>query len=123
MSAPRQIEKLLIVDDHAQTRQWLRASLSTVAREIYESTDGTEAVQAYAEQRPDCVVMDIEMRPMDGLTATRLIVEKFPDARIIIATGHATESLRAAAEAAGAVHFLAKENLWQVPRFITEHYT
>ena len=112
------IEKLLIVDDHPRMREWLRASLGDVARDIREAADGAAAVQAYAEHQPDCVVMDVEMKPMDGLTATRLIREQDPHARIIIVTSHATPTVRAAAQEAGAVHFLEKENLWQASRII-----
>ena len=117
------IEKLLIVDDHAPTRQWLQSILSPVAREIRQSSDGSEAVKTFEEQRPDWVVMDIEMKPMDGLTAARIIKGRFPEARIVIMTNHQEASLRPAALQAGAVHFLLKEDLWQVRGIIEAQST
>jgi two-component system, chemotaxis family, chemotaxis protein CheY len=108
------IDKLLIVDDHAPTRQWLRMSLSDIAHEICESMDGSEAVEKYAEIQPDWVLMDLEMKPMNGLIATRLIRERFPGARILMVTSHDAATLREAAMAAGAIYFLSKEDLLQV---------
>jgi CheY-like chemotaxis protein len=114
------IEKLLIVDDHAPTRQWLRGALASPTRTITESTDGAEAVTAFAAQQPDWVLMDIDMKPMDGLTATRLIKQSFPNARIIVVTNHATTFIRAEAEKAGAIYFLEKQDLWRLPALVSK---
>jgi CheY-like chemotaxis protein len=108
------IEKLLIVDDHGATREWLRTMLSQTAREICESRNGVEAIDTYADQRPDWVVMDMEMRPMDGLTATRKIKEQFPEARIVIVTNHQAPGFEEVAFEAGATSLFPKEDLWKV---------
>ncbi|MBI4661935.1 MAG: response regulator transcription factor [Verrucomicrobia bacterium] len=112
------IEKLLIVDDHPAVCQWLRLVLRPLVRSFCESSDGAEAVQTYAEQQPDWVVMDIDMKPMDGLTATRLIKRQFPEARIVLMTGHEDPIFRLAAIEVGAAHFLFKEDLWQVRKIL-----
>jgi two-component system, NarL family, response regulator LiaR len=107
------MQKLLVVDDHAPTRGWLRSTLSNVAEQMLEAADGTEALEVYFQQKPDWVVMDLQMRDMDGLTATRLIKRQFPDARILVMTSQG-EDIREAALASGAVGFLCKEDLWQL---------
>jgi two-component system, NarL family, response regulator DegU len=111
--------KLLIVDDHAPTRKWLRSTVSFLAKEIWECGDGAEAVRTYTEEQPDWVLMDFEMLPMNGLTATRLIKTNFPNARILIVSNHDGNGLPEAAMEAGAVQFLKKEDLWRIPEVIS----
>ena len=108
--------KFLIVDDHAAFRQTLRAFLpdSTVT----ECADGREVLALYAAERPDWVLMDIQMPGLDGLTATRRLKERFPVARIIIVTNHAGEEFRTAAREAGADGFIHKEHLEELPVMI-----
>ncbi len=62
--------------------------------------------------------MDVSMRPVDGLTATREIVGKFPDARVVIVTEHDDEETRAKAFEAGACEFLGKDELRPLRRLI-----
>jgi DNA-binding NarL/FixJ family response regulator len=62
--------------------------------------------------------MDIEMKGMDGITATREITRAFPGARVIIVTQHNDEMLRAAASAAGACGYVPKENLLAIRELI-----
>jgi two-component system response regulator NreC len=78
--------KVLIVDDHAILREGVHALL---AREpdidvVGEAGDGREAVELVPRLRPDVVIMDIVMPRMNGLEATRLITEKYPDVRVLI---------------------------------------
>ena len=108
--------KFLIVDDHAAFRQTLRAFLPDST--VLECADGREVLALYAAERPDWVLMDIQMPGLDGLTATRRLKEKFPVARIIIVTNHAGEELRVAAREAGADGFVHKENLEELPAMI-----
>ena len=101
--------KFLIVDDHAAFRQTLRAFLPDAT--VVECADGREVLALYAAERPDWVLMDIQMPSLDGLTATRRLKERFPAARVIIVTNHAGEEFRAAARKAGADGFVHKEHL------------
>jgi DNA-binding NarL/FixJ family response regulator len=75
-------------------------------------------VAAYTAHPPDCVLMDISMVPIDGITATRQIVQSFPTARIVIVTQYDDARLRAAAQGAGARGYVLKENLFEVRRFL-----
>lgn len=71
----------MIVDDSDDIRRMLRDVVAGLADPIYECRDGAEACDAYAEHRPDWVLMDVSMTPMDGVTATQRITHAFPAAR------------------------------------------
>src|SRR5436190_20023760 len=101
---------LLIADDHAPMRQTLRALLSPLASEIREVTDGAQATRLFTEQPSDWVIMDVRMRPVGGLAATRAIHQRFPGARIVILTQHDDADLRAEAAKAGACAYLLKDD-------------
>ncbi|MBV9937454.1 MAG: response regulator transcription factor [Acidobacteriaceae bacterium] len=95
-------------------RQIIRALVTDLAEDVYECSDGAQAVAAYATQQPEWVLMDIEMPILDGLTATRQIKQAFPAAHIVIVSNYGDERMRAAAVQAGASHFVLKENLLQL---------
>jgi CheY-like chemotaxis protein len=103
--------KIMIVDDHAEMRRLLRSMLSDLASELTECTDGAEAVAAFAHCRPDWTIMDINMKGMNGLEATRRIQKQFASSRIVVLTQHDTPQMRAAALQAGACAFVSKDNL------------
>jgi CheY-like chemotaxis protein len=106
--------KIMIVDDHAEMRRLLRTMLDDLASEFTECADGTQAVAAFARQRPDWTIMDISMAGMDGLEATRHIQKQFNGSKIVMLTQHDTPQMRAAAIEAGACAFLTKDNLDQL---------
>ena len=103
--------KLLIIDDHPQMRLLLQFVVRDLVQMVYECEDGSQALAAYALYRPDWVFMDIEMKGMDGLTATSTLHRIFPDAKVIIITQHNDEHFREAARQAGACAYVLKENL------------
>jgi len=110
--------KVLIADDHAGMRQTLRILLSPMASDIREATDGGEAVLLYVSHHPDWVIMDIQMKPIGGLAATRAIRERFPTARIVILTQYDDADLRAEAAKAGACAYVLKDDLAALTRLI-----
>jgi two-component system response regulator DegU len=112
---------ILIVDDNDEIRRMLRAILADVADPIYECRDGAEADAAYGTHRPDWVLMDVSMEPVDGIEATRHIVQAFPDAKVVMVTQHADVCLRDAAREAGACGYVLKDNLLDVRRFLEAH--
>jgi DNA-binding NarL/FixJ family response regulator len=103
--------KMLIVDDHSAMRRLIGRVVNDMVSDIEECGDGSEALAAYHQCRPDCVLMDIEMGRMDGITATREILMAFPDAKVVIVSKHDDEQIRAAARQAGACGYVLKENL------------
>ena len=108
------IKKLLIVDDHAPTRKWIRTVLADLVGEFCEAAGAGDILHVYKEEKPQWVLMDVEMRPFSGFTATRLLKEHYPNARVLIVTNHQNEILEKAAFEAGALSLIAKEDLWKV---------
>ena len=112
--------KCLIVEDSAAMRRVIRKVISDLA-EVEECHDGSEALAAYALHRPDWVLMDIKMREMHGLDATKQISAAFPDARVVVVSNYDSDELREAAHAAGACGYLLKENLLDLRRLLSGH--
>ncbi len=110
--------KYLIVDDHAPTRRAVRDVLASAADEVREASDGSEATATYDEQRPDWVIMDVQMQPMGGIAATRQITRRHPGARIVIFTQHDDPDLRAVASEAGASAFMTKDDIEGLQRIV-----
>jgi len=106
--------KLLIVDDSAEMRDLLRSVMKKNCEEIFECADGDEVLAAFSAHQPDWVVMDVEMKRMDGLKATANLLRAHPDANVIILTQHADIETRIAARAAGARFFVSKDDLLDV---------
>jgi DNA-binding NarL/FixJ family response regulator len=102
---------VLIVDDHEPMRRLLHAVVGTTADAIFECGDGYEAVVIYQARHPDYVLMDIEMKGLDGIQATRQILQLDPGARVIIVTQHDDLAWRAAARSAGACGYVLKDDL------------
>ena len=84
---------------------------NTSEAEIVECQDGVDAAAAYAQHHPQVVLMDVGMPRLNGLAATRLLLQQFPDARVVIVTDYADDVVREAALAAGACEFMRKEDL------------
>lgn len=101
----------LIVEDNQNMRRMIRNIIAELAVETHECADGAGALAAYAEHRPDWVLMDVKMKEVDGITATRQIKAAFPKANIMIVSDYDDQDLRAAAREAGASGYIIKERL------------
>ena len=110
---------LLIVDDNAGIRRILRRALVETAGAIWECTDGADALAAYEEHRPDIVLMDIKMPRVDGLMATRQIRQFDPAAQVIVVTDYEDEDLRAAVLEAGALKYVLKQDISDLPEIVS----
>jgi DNA-binding NarL/FixJ family response regulator len=96
--------RVLIADDRPHSRDALRALAATWPKVevVGEAGDGREAVQLVEACRPDVALMDVRMPVMDGLAATRLIKERWPQVKVVILTMypmHHKEALSAGADA------------------------
>ncbi len=80
--------RVLLTDDHAILREGLRALLSyhDDVEVVGEAQNGEEALAGVQELQPDIVLMDIAMPEMNGLEATRLIRQQYPQTRVLILT-------------------------------------
>ena len=105
---------ILIVDDSRQMRELIKMMLAGVAEIVGECSDGADALAAYERLRPDWVLMDIGMKNVDGITATRQIIAAYPQAKIMIVTDYNDDDLRRAAREAGACQYIVKENLLDI---------
>jgi two-component system, NarL family, response regulator DegU len=101
---------VLLVDDHVLFRQALRHLLETEQdiRIVGEASDGSQVEQLVEEQRPDVVVMDISMPAIDGIAATQILRDKYPNLGIIVLTMFAEDSQVIRAIRAGADGYLLK---------------
>jgi len=106
--------KILIVEDHSGMREMLRSLFSEPECHVCECADGIIALESYTNFQPDWVLMDIVMKNLDGISATRQIIGAFPQARILIVTDHDNARSRQAAHDAGAHGFVPKDHLLEV---------
>ncbi len=100
--------RVLIADDRARSRSGLRALLTTwlEIEVVGEAANGQEAVYQIKKSRPNVVLMDARMPVMDGLEATRLIKNEWPEVKVVMLTMYA--AYRVNALATGADAFLVK---------------
>jgi DNA-binding NarL/FixJ family response regulator len=102
--------RVVIADDQALLRTGFRMILTSGGLDVVgEAADGAEAVAAVRKLRPDVVLMDIRMPTMDGLEATRRILEQSPGCRVLMLTTFDLDRYVYDALAAGASGFLLKD--------------
>jgi len=102
--------RVLLVDDDALMRAGLEAIFSSdrAIEVVGEAVDGGDALRRVDELRPDVVLMDVRMPALDGIAATREIVARAPDARVVILTTFEDDEYIFGALTAGASGFLLK---------------
>ena len=102
--------RVLIVDDHELFTHALTATLEQDARFSVVGTakTGREAVRLAKTARADVVLMDMSMPVLDGLAATRRLLELVPPPRVIALSGHTDKLSQTAALESGASVFLSK---------------
>lgn len=118
---------ITIADDHAPTREELVGLIqSAMANSHVEHVvgSGDAAVQAYSQKPTDVVVMDLNMPGgLNGLEATRRLVQDFPDIKILILSNHAERSLVKYAIELGALGFVQKDHAFEeLPQAISDVY-
>ena len=102
---------VLLADDHAVVRDGLRALLETGDLQVVAvAGNGREAVAESLRLKPDIVIMDIAMPELDGVEATRRIVEKCPETRVLILSMYLSAEHIYRALQAGAQGYVLKES-------------
>lgn len=110
--------KLLVVDDHSTVRKMLISMYGFLFEEIMEADNGEDAVMFYKMHKPDWVLMDIKMKKMDGITATRIIKQIDKNAKIIVVTIFRDEETISEAVNAGAYDIVIKDDLTKICEII-----
>jgi CheY-like chemotaxis protein len=109
---------VLIVEDDSAMRELIKRVLSDLVDIFWECTDGRDALKLYERHRPAWVLMDIRMEHVDGLTATQRITTAWPESRVLVVTSYTDEGWREAAQRAGALGYISKENLLDIRRWL-----
>jgi CheY-like chemotaxis protein len=110
--------RILIVDDNTAMRRLIREMVAELADDIEECENGQDAISVWDRCRPDLVLMDMHMKYMDGLEATRHICSRDAAAKVLILTDYDDSGLREAARAVGACDYQLKEDLLQLTQVI-----
>lgn len=110
---PIELVSVMIVDDQAPFRAAARAVVSRIDgfELVAEVASGEEAVAVAREVAPKLVLMDINMGELDGIEATRLIVEANPDVRVILVSTYGLDDLPPTARTSGAIAYVNKDEL------------
>ena len=108
---------VLLAEDHKIIREGLRALLerSPNFNVIGEAENGHQAVAMVGLLRPDVVVMDLTMPLLDGLEATRQILQTAPTTKVLVLTSHAAAAFVDQAMAVGAAGYLTKDTAIVLP--------
>jgi two-component system cell cycle response regulator DivK len=103
-------KRILVVEDQEDNRRIIRDMLSTTDYELTEAKDGEQALAAVAKQRPDLILMDIQLPGIDGYEATRRIKSdpSLNSIPIIAVTSYALSGEEQKARAAGCDDYVAK---------------
>ncbi|MFF2877246.1 response regulator [Gottfriedia sp. NPDC057991] len=103
--------RIAIVDDHKLFREGIKRILDFEESfdVVAEGSDGTEVVSIMDQNQVDIFIVDINMPTMNGVTATKALLEKYPDAKVIILSIHDDESYVTHVLKVGARGYLLKE--------------
>jgi NarL family two-component system response regulator LiaR len=102
--------RVVFVDDHEMVRIGVSSYLSAQPdiEVVGEADDGKKGVELALALRPDIILMDLVMKEMDGIEATRQIIEQWPEAKIIIVTSFLDDEKVYPALEAGATSYMLK---------------
>ncbi|MBI3193462.1 MAG: response regulator transcription factor [Ignavibacteriae bacterium] len=110
--------KYFIIDDFPDIRTFIKDIIMKSGDEVYEFDNALNLVPHYEQYKPDWICMDINMEPMNGIQATSVLLNKFPDARVIIVTNYNEILYRTAAINAGVHAYILKDDLHQLLNII-----
>jgi two-component system response regulator NreC len=104
--------RVVIAEDHTIVRQGLTALLRSESdiEVVGEASDGLEAIELSKTKIPDVVLMDVAMRNLNGLDATRSIKKQFPEMKVLVLTMYDNEEMIFQILKAGASGYLVKDS-------------
>ncbi len=114
---------LLLIDDEVELSASMKELFEDEAHEIFTAQNGLEALQIMEKVRIDCVVTDIKMPGMDGITFMQIARERGHEQPVIFFTGHGSEQLRQEVKELGAAELYTKPNFLMLELAIRKHMT
>jgi NarL family two-component system response regulator LiaR len=105
--------RVILVDDHIQMHRIVRATLEATPdiKLVGQGANGMEGIDLYEQLKPDIVLMDVVMPVMDGIEATKILHERYPDCKILVSSSfHDHESVHAMLRN-GATGYVIKSSL------------
>jgi DNA-binding NarL/FixJ family response regulator len=104
---------ILVADDHPLVRRYVREVLEDENgwRVCAEAATGRDAIEVAVRHRPDIAILDLSMPFLDGLEATRQILQRLPHTQVVILTMHDAEEVTREALASGARACVIKSDL------------
>ena len=106
--------KAVIIDDDRKFLQRINGFLSSnnSIEVVGEAYNGLDVIKLCKDLHPDIVIMDIRMPVMDGIQATKILKDEFPNIKVIILTVFDLNEYRAASIKAGATGYVLKKNMY-----------
>jgi CheY-like chemotaxis protein len=102
--------KILVVDDEAHIRKFVTLLARSLGpSHVAEAANGEEAVQAYAREKPDLVLLDVNMPKMDGLQTLQALRQQDPDCVVVMLTSLVNRQTIEECLHLGAVGYLRKD--------------
>ncbi len=102
-------KRVLIVDDSGYMRQVIRRHLESTGFEVVgEASDGSEVMALAENLKPDLITMDLSMKNLGGIEATKLVKQALPDTKVIVVSALGESRFIKEAVSAGAHDFIIK---------------
>lgn len=108
----------MIIDDNARFRALVRQILTTPEDSVVEMENGANVCENFAAFQPDWVLMDVNMKPIDGMEATRDLLQHFPGAKVIFLSNFTNKKLMAKGLGLGAKAYVSKEDVFAIQNII-----
>ncbi len=102
------MSKILVIDDSSLTRRILRSILEPARYQVIEASEGKKAIELFASEKPDLVLLDLTMEDMHGLEVLKKLREIDNRVKAVVVTADIQSFTRTEAEEAGAAAFLNK---------------
>ncbi|MCA9561948.1 MAG: sigma-54-dependent Fis family transcriptional regulator [Myxococcales bacterium] len=100
--------QILIVEDNDTVRDGVERVIRRMGHRTHTAAEGVQGLEAYRRAKPDIVITDLKMEPVDGMTVLREVRSADPEALVVIITAHGTIKLAVEAMKEGAFDFIEK---------------
>ena len=108
MTIPATRPRLLVIDDDPGILPIVERFARQLGFDVRYHSSGREAIEKFAEARPDVALVDLQMPELDGIDVLKAIRDTDPDCQVVLMTGHATVDTAVEAVKAGALDYLSK---------------